>query len=1592
MKNLLVTTLLVLSAVCAYAQPQISYIIPDIGTTRFATYVEFVGPASAIGNFGKDTTYLNNPGDVVRVRCERASDTMLLKVGPIVVSWDGRLISTHIFVDPLVQPPTHDIRLVPAQFRIPLVVEFNGDISRADTFFIVKPQPFGDKSTDPGRVIGEGNLGLRSRRGAMIIDSMVLAGDGARYTVSSRDCDPDNAAGNQGYLPFTLISLGNVRSLNNGIATTLSLSANGATAGPGGGGGGGGYKNVALGGSGGSQGGDGFTGGGPGGVNIALGGGSRQKPGDGTGELVAAQNANTRGGRSLNGVQGGESTTAYENAGGGTGHPFGVSGDGCSDKNICNPEGGYGAGSGGKEGDDGGAGGYATAGNNGKPARTRDGKIYGNPMLVPLAGGSGGASGNPDLLRESAAGGGGGGAMSLHALRVSALDIEAKGASSARLTVKGGSGSGGGLIVGMRNDNAGMGILTLQTNGGDDAGAGANGGDGRVRIDARSNTGRYIGILTDTLTNSLRQVTISGYSNGNDVQIFLKGEHDNWVKGPLITGYTDKFSATFNLPGTDTLYYVAAGVTVPTIVTTTTTREPQYVFSQSAWNIIRVFGPPIISAPQNVNIGLYQCEGQVLRDTITVKNNGESPLVISSATFGGAAGFTLSEPTVFPDSIQPFDSTQYIVEYQPVATVSGAQNATLTMVTNDTAAARTPFVISLTTNVQLIKLQYSWRGLPPSDTVVIGPICVGVPYGSEAITIKNLGTSSASLLRYISGDAGALEVSGNLPFTLAPSLAHQLTPIILTRKLGVQVTPTLLFVGECPVPDTLWIKYEGVEAKMTVVGSTQFGVVRVGDTPRLRIELRNDGTSDLPINTLPPVSAPFRMVSVLPAVPVILKPAESLVIEYAYEPTAAGTNDQLVEIGSRNTTNTGSGGGSFLRGCADTVLFILSGRAVESTVMAVPASVNFGQVPSCDSLIDTIRVVNTGQVDVIVNYPGTINGTHANVFTIIAQPSADTTLAPGDTAYYEILYQSAAAPDGVKQAQFSVRTNHPTASTITVPLNAERVSSTLQGSQIIDIGVIPIGTTITATRFYKNIGTALSRVVAVRESDPVRTKGALSVTSIPAGDSTELTVSTTIIFEGNIEDTLWLVTDTPCSDSLAVIVRGSGAIPEISGPTIVSFGTLVECETKRDSIVYANTSSVPITLIDIVLDGADKGLFTLENPQDILNRTLQPEERVKVFVVFNPVNTTDGSKNAEVRLRVRLGNAPTSLITKLVGERTTALTTAPTQVLFGLTDLNTTTTSRVTILNSSPRQIHITNIALRAGGLGVFTIVPGQQLPITLDPSQSTEVMVTFAPLQQQVYTDSLDITFDQPCSDIRVIPITGSGRLNVIVELILPKLTLDPRFEDYRIPITGRITNGTQDVNGGRLRVGIRYAAPVFAARSVSSGTITRNEVIGGIAFVDIDVPNVAVTQEMSTIVELIGDVTLGNIDSTDLTFGFTTLTSATAVPTVRSQNGHIVLEICEEGGPRLIEKIGGLQLRAGPNPAPQDMKIYTEVFEPGVHTLQVVDITGTVVSEWNWNHTRGDAPRTVVLPTQALAAGTYSIVLRTPTRSRVVSCTILH
>jgi len=570
----------------------ISYIIPDIGAPGSNTYLEIIGPYNTNANFGTDGIYTNNPGDLVQVVCANAADTAKIKFGPVVVSWSGKMISTQVFVLPGVAPNSSNWQMLSQPYRIPIQVLLNGTTySNTDTFYIVQPQPAIIVS-GVGVLGSGGGFGIRSRRGAMIVDSINFQ-TGASISVSTADCDP-GTAGNQGFLPMHILSRGGVTIA---AGATISVSAPGVTnpdGGPGGGGGGTeSYTNGSAcnGGPNPNIAGSGFTGGG---TEMKC---CTETPGAGTGAVSACLGCGLS---SLNGAPGGAGgpICADEDVGaGGTGHPFGTSGT-----NGITP-GGEGGGSG---WDAYAGGGFGSSGTS-FPAGS-EGMVNGNMELIPFSGGSGGCGGvaGPGAFRGG--GGGGGGALSIDAFfnfnLLATGQVQSNGGNgvNGHPSYRGGpGGSGGGVIMTGKLSSQGAGTITVAGGAGGvgGAGQGGNGGAGRARVDGpfatfptitptpgANSSSSYNGPSTDTISYVPRSFILNGSGNGQPIAIYLKPIAKPWSLVATVTGYTTTWSQNIILPCPDTAFLLTAVQQVATPSVAQYTAEPAWVFSQAAANFL----------------------------------------------------------------------------------------------------------------------------------------------------------------------------------------------------------------------------------------------------------------------------------------------------------------------------------------------------------------------------------------------------------------------------------------------------------------------------------------------------------------------------------------------------------------------------------------------------------------------------------------------------------------------------------------------------------------------------------------------------------------------------------------------------------------------------------------------------------------------------------------------------------------------------------------------------------------------------------------------------------------------------------------------
>ncbi len=993
-----------LAATATLRAQTISYILPDIGAPGMNTYVEIVAPTGETGSFGTDGIYINNPGDRVRVICDNPADTALVAIGPVIVSWNGRLAATQIFVRPGIDPGTTDWQSVDSAFIVPIRVVVDGIRSNREFFYILRPQSA--IIAGGGGTLGTGALGRRSRRGAMIVDSLVLGA--GTFAVNSDDLDPVTP-GNQGMLPFVLISRGRVTGLP---GTTLSVSATGKDGGPGGGGGGGNFCDA---GGSGSDGGKGFTGGGRGGRNgSSFASNEFRNPGSGSGPMSGAT------GGSLNGVAGGTAPW-YEAAGGGTGHPFGTSGEGCNDGSNCAPTGGFGGGSGAQQTLGGGGGGNATLGQPSIINGVSAGQIVGNRQLVPLAGGSGGAGGNPQgAFVCSGDGGGGGGAIRISAPEILNLAIAASGGEGQdRSNGPGGSGSGGAISVETK-----MLFTTGQVNASGGTG-GLDGGAGRLRIDgprttitlAPSTASTFRGPSTDTSNLVARTFTLTGSGSGDDIILFLKSASMPWTAIDTVNTVSNFWFASITLPSPDDLFYLVA-MQRPTAVPGggAYTREPHAVLSQAAANVLRILTVPLISAPTVRSYRLV-CDDAVV-DTVTVANSGEAPLWLQQPSFvDGARGFTLLAPTSFPLQVLPGASVSFVVRYSAAPGFTGIARDTLVVSNNDTSAAWNPWHLAL----EAQKDSTSFAVAPTRIDVGTVYFC-GASGIDTVLEFRNTGSIPLALaLPMISAPGFTLvdPPAGSFPLIVPATGSVPLRLRFDPPTRGAPTNAVLSLASSAEGCDRMTdVMLSGIAHDVGVdwTDAVAFAAVQcAGERRDTTILVRNTGTTAVMISDIGATDPNFQIAA--PSLPVSITAGGTQALTLRYAPAAAGVH------AARFTLR--------MQPCDRDLVLDLAGRRDSVGLSAV--ALDFGVLRQSQFPVTrTVVVRNTGTVPVAVTEALLATGTHFDVSGF-----APGVLQPGDSLVLTVRFRDPGA-DGIVADRIML-TNDPRCSFLDIDVTGARV-------------------------------------------------------------------------------------------------------------------------------------------------------------------------------------------------------------------------------------------------------------------------------------------------------------------------------------------------------------------------------------------------------------------------------------------------------------------------------------------------------------------------------------------------------------------------
>ena len=1609
MKKIILALVFILPFV-AFSQSH--YIIPDIGAPDMAVYVEMIAPHNQKGYFGDDGFYL--PGVDTEVQINATKNSQYVTFGPMVVSWDGRLISTHIFIDRSAKPtqttadPAYEVIIEITGTTVPATRTFN--------YYIVKPQSLGVNGDISGineTVLGDGNLGFRSPRGAMILDSLTLK-PGTNYSVSVKDPDGNIANGNQGFFPAIILSKGPI----NGNGSTIAVSAQSKMAGPGGGGGGGRFDDFGLfDNSRGTDGGAGYTGGGKGGYNAS------SVPGQ-TDEYREIGTGTGGRGISYNGVAIDDPSGGYEASYGGTGHPFGTVGKQSTSGNAADWQGGYGGGTGYRNSTQGGAGGFATVGGGANvTGGTTGGKIHGNKMSIPLAGGSGGAGGNPQgLSAESGEGGGGGGAIKLFGSEVRNIKMDADGynGTDGDGSADGGPGSGGAISL---MGKVGISNFTLSAKGG--SRSGRNGGSGRIRYDGYSgnndpiftpsNASNYRGISSDTSSIIKPRHRFFGTHDPNkQVKIYQKSKLTNWTLIDDFPSISPTWVTTLNYDiNHENEYYIVA-VQEETQIVDDYTYQPGFVLSQAATNILR-FGEPEIYFPKDTSFDVINCANAVYEDSIQIQSIGGDFLniLVEDKWIFGDRGFEILNLGDYDISPQAPDSLFYIkFRYTKLAGQTGTITDTLILYNNSPTKDSCRIAVNINLNDPKITF-LDFSNNSEIDTLFMGDICVG-DIGSKKLKLRNDSEFDLTNVDF------KIQSNGNnqaIDFTYLPVFLQRL-PKSNTADLevffddsdknlfkdGVSVT-LYVFSDECPDPiDSIVISIKVYTSELTLSEadkSLDFGSVPIGQSKDMTVTMTNTGDRPALVQIPTNVPAPFVLIS--PPVsefdkllqPISVDPTAKIDFVYRFSPTVSGNFEENTKFESIKSKAVNS--------CDFDVSMKLTGT---STVAEISFSdtLDFGILYECDVVFKDAYIKNESSF-------------------LITIDTANAKLVGGDLPFYRILNKPRSIPVGSGGNQFRIEFNPPIIPTTSGPrqtkLQFELDPTTGETFEIVvkaevdtflldyspgkpfNMGDIPVGFDVAPQILTITNNCKLPRTVTGFNSQ----SGKLSVkhnlgfpVTIAAGNSEQFDVDISLLLsdEGNFNDILTF-DFAKCDNKLTVPVEAVGVKGELAILTDLNLGDLPPCFDIRKQVLFNNVGDVDIRLDSVIVFENNKEIYRLLNmPQTLLvNSTGDPfGEDIKI--------SKNGLKLGSTYKAILKAYSFENGVTREYQKEITAniksgLIITPQPVDFGKVLLGQSNSIGITI-EKDPSVSFSDTATFRAEidranmkyGYNEFQFNSPTIMFFNAGNTNPMSFDVTFEPTANRDYNDTINVKVTiNGCDFMMPISLLGSTLAgDTLFIYTKDMLNVEPNISRFRIPIYGKLKSANEGIdksaNVNISNLDIDFNKTIFFPMTITNGSFTKRLTDGGSTLLSIKMENAVTVNSTNEVIltELIGPTMLGNEKDNLFHLNATpSLLDSTGISAIIATSSFFNLTVCSEGGDRLLEYTKGFDFSLFNSL--DKFTIKAQLVEPGTHNIRLMDMTGK--TELIKSIVRADSDRidySIDYDTSNLSSGVYYVLIETPAR----------
>jgi hypothetical protein len=686
-------------------------------------------------------------------------------------------------------------------------------------------------------------------------------------------------------------------------------------------------------------------------------------------------------------------------------------------------------------------------------------------------------------------------------------------------------------------------------------------------------------------------------------------------------------------------------------------------------------------------------------------------------------------------------------------------------------------------------------------TGILSPSVTSVSFGSvaagntatQSLTVTNTGLGTVTIASAALTGAGLTVVGGYPAGTIgvgqSSTIQIQFAP---TSAAAVNGSLTILSDASNS-PLAISITGTGTQAGLTIAPSAlTFGNVIVGQSGTQSVKLTNSGNSSVTVNLATVAGNGFGISGL--SLPTTLTGGQSLSFNAQFSPTVSGA-----EAGSITFTDNAPGS-------PQVVSMVGTGVATNSSLVANPGSVAFGNVSVGSSSPQTITLKNNGNTSATISaISATGTGFSATGLSI------PLTLAANQSTSFTAQF----APTTVGAVAGSVLiTSTASNPTTSIALGGTGVQGNLTANPTsINFGSLLVGDSASVSVTLRNSGTAS---VAISQGSATGTGfsiSGLAAQTLTAGQSTSFTAKFSPTTAGSATGSVSVVSNAPASP-LVIALSGSGTAsqPQLTiSPASVAFGNVSVGSTGSQTVTLTNPGNAALTVTQALPSGTGFSMSGATMPM-----TINANSSASFTAKFTP--PTPGSDTGSISIVSNAPGSPATITLSGTGMQA-QLAATPTTAAFGSVSTGTSNSQTISLTNGGSASVTVSSVTVTGAGFSTTGITA----PVTIGAGKAATFNAVFGPNTAGSVTGTITLVSNAPNSPL-AISLSGTG---VAATRVLGLSSSNLSFGNVNVGSNGSLT--TTLTNNGNSNVtisGVTVLGTGYSDSGVTSGeTLTPNQ-----------------------------------------------------------------------------------------------------------------------------------------------------------------------